>query len=109
MFQSVMHELFGDLLYETVLVYLDDILESTKPVEEHGAHVPEVLERLRTYRLYANKEKCESYRESTRSLGFVLSSSGLSPDHKKIGALVKWKTPLVNKQKVKRFCGLASY
>ncbi|PHJ26048.1 retrotransposon ty3-gypsy subclass [Cystoisospora suis] len=108
-FQSVMHEVLGDLLDKTVVVYLDDILIFSRSADEHEQHLREVLNRLRRYKLYANKGKCEFYRDSVLFLGFVLSGEGLAPDPQKVEALLKWRMPLTDKHEVKRFYGLASY
>lgn len=41
-FQSAVHEVLDGLLDKTVVVCLDDILVSSKSVEEHGKHLREV-------------------------------------------------------------------
>jgi Reverse transcriptase (RNA-dependent DNA polymerase) len=46
-FQSLMNDIFHDLLDKCVIVYLDDILIFSKTPKEHEANVCEVLNRLR--------------------------------------------------------------
>ena len=95
-----MHEVLGDLLDKTAVVYLDDILIFSRSADEHEQHLREVLNRLRRYKLYANKGKCEFYRDSVLFLGFVLSGEGLAPDPQKVEALLKWRFPLTDKHEV---------
>src|SRR6266536_4984467 len=51
-FQTMMNEIFQDLVMEGVVsVYIDDILISTKTIEEHRRITRLVLERLRHHHL----------------------------------------------------------
>lgn len=52
-FQSLMNEVFGDLLDHGVLVYLDDVLVYSRTKEEHLAKLRQVLQRLKDHQLYA--------------------------------------------------------
>ncbi|KAJ1181206.1 hypothetical protein NDU88_006416 [Pleurodeles waltl] len=51
-FQRFMDSIFSDLLQQTVVVYLDDILIYSVHPEEHSKHVRQVLERLRQHHLF---------------------------------------------------------
>jgi len=67
-FQTMMNEIFQDLISEGVVcVYLDDILIFTETMEEHDRVTHLVLERLRQYKLYLRHDKCEFAR---KALGF---------------------------------------
>ena len=59
-----------------VVVFMDDILVFSRTVSEHHDHVREVLNRLRTHKLYASPKKCEFYRESVEYLGHVITPPG---------------------------------
>ena len=52
-FQSLMNDIFRDMLDVCVVVYLDDILVYSKNDEDHEKHVRQVLQRLREHQLYA--------------------------------------------------------
>src|ERR1700759_2417076 len=59
-FQTMMNEIFQDLISERVVaIYMDDILIYTKTKEEHDRVTRLVLERLREHKLYLKAEKCE--------------------------------------------------
>jgi hypothetical protein len=53
MFQTMMNEIFQDLITEgIVLVYLDDILIFTNSLEEHSRITHLVLDCMREHKLY---------------------------------------------------------
>ncbi len=49
-----MDNLFADLLYKGVVIYLDDIMIYSKTLEEHETLVKEIFSRLRQHNLTAN-------------------------------------------------------
>jgi len=51
MFQSMINDIFRDMLDLGVIAYMDDILINTERVEEHVALVRRIMERLRKARL----------------------------------------------------------
>lgn len=73
-FQSLMNEIFRDLIMENqVVVYLDNILIFSKTLPEHCNVVQEVLRRLRLHDLYLKLEKCKFEKEETEFLGLIIS------------------------------------
>jgi hypothetical protein len=59
-FQTMMNEIFQDLITEGVVsVYLDDILIFTNSLEEHRRITRLVLDRMREHKLYLRPEKCK--------------------------------------------------
>ena len=67
--------------------YIDDILIFSATQEEHEIHVRCVLERLREAGLQADLKKCEFYVIETRFLGFIIGTSSVRPDPKKLEAV----------------------
>jgi len=68
-FQTMMNEIFQDLVMEGVVcVYLDDILIYTKTMEEHHHITRLVLERLREHKLFLRHDKCEFERTQSNTL-----------------------------------------
>ena len=53
-----MHNVFSDMLYSSVAVYLDDILVYSESASEHVEHLHVVLEQLRQDKLYTKQKKC---------------------------------------------------
>jgi hypothetical protein len=57
-FQTMMNEIFQDLITEGVVsVYLDDILIFTSSIEEHCHITQLVLDRMHEHKLYASLKK----------------------------------------------------
>jgi len=51
-FQCIMNQVLQPFLWQFILVFLDDILIYSKSIEEHIQHLQQVLETLRTNKLY---------------------------------------------------------
>ena len=65
-----------------------------------------MLERLREAGLQAGLKKCEFHVTETRFLGFIIGTSGVRPDPKKLEAVRLWQRPTTVKevQSFLRFC-----
>ena len=63
-FMRIMNEILKDFNGKFVIVYLDDILISSKIKEEHLEHIDMVLRTLHGEKLVKNFEKCFSYKRS---------------------------------------------
>jgi hypothetical protein len=83
-FQSYINRALSDLLDVCCVVYLDDILIYSQTEEEHTRYVRMVLERLRTFKLYAKLSKCAFHTKSVNFLGFVISPEGVSMEPARI-------------------------
>ncbi len=107
-FQHFMNDIFRDLLDQSVIVYLDDILIYSTNEEEHRKQVRLVLERLRSAQLYAKAEKCEFHRAEIEFLGYIISPSGVNMDSKKVSAITSWPVPK-SVHDIQVFLGLANF
>jgi len=76
-----------------VIVCFDDILIYNKTLEEHAAHIQQVLDVLRKEKLFANMEKCTFCTEEVVFLGFVVSGLGIQVDESKVQTIKDWLTP----------------
>ncbi|CAB3228966.1 unnamed protein product [Arctia plantaginis] len=82
----------------TILGYLDDLLVISEDLESHIADLRAVFERLRMYKLRANREKCVFARDRLKYLGHVISHDGISPDEEKVSAILEMKEPTTLQQ-----------
>ena len=89
-FQSMMEDIFGDLLRVTVLIYLDDILIFSESEEDHVDHVKEVLRRLQANRLLVKLKKCVFSCREVDFLGYVVSDKGVSIALDKVAKILDW-------------------
>jgi hypothetical protein len=97
--QSIMMEILGDLDY--VLVYIDDILiiqRENETEQDHLDKVETVLHRLQTKGFRANLKKSFFMQKQVEYLGWLLTTSGLEPQPKKIEAMKRIQPPKNSKQ-----------
>ena len=83
-FQSMMDQLFRDLIGVYVVIYLDDILIFLNNEADHEEHVREVLHRLQENKLYCKPSKCSFFKSEIPYLGHVISAKGVSMDPVKV-------------------------
>ena len=107
-FQTLMNDIFRDLLDVCVIVYLDDILVYSKSKEEHEQHLQQVLQRLKDNQLYAKLSKCTFFTNSIEYLGHIVNNEGLRPNPQLVQALVDFPRPKTLKE-LQSFLGLANY
>lgn len=77
----------------TVLAYFDDILVISDSYQRHLSDLRAVFDRLRLFKLRANRDKCVFAREKVKYLGHVISQEGISPDEDKVRAVLDMKEP----------------
>ena len=63
-----MHEVCRGL--EFLYVYLDDILVATSSLQEHLHHIEVLSQRLTSFGLVVNKDKCEFGKSTIEFLGY---------------------------------------
>ena len=92
-FMDLMHKVFQPYLDQFVVVFVDDILISSKFEEEHEDHLMVVLQVLRDHHLYAKFGKSEFWFTEVKFLGHVVSASGVSVHPEKVGVVMNWERP----------------
>jgi len=105
--QSVVNDIFRDLLAKFVVVYLDDILIYSKTKQEHENHVHEVLNRLEKHELYVKLSKSEFFVDTVEFLGHILSRHGIRPSDSKMASM-NWPSPKTRKH-IRQFLGLTGF
>ena len=107
-FMRLMNHVLRAYIGKFVVVYFDDILIYSRSIEEHIEHLKQVLNVLRTEKLYANIEKCSFCTNKVVFLGYVVSGQGIEVDESKVEAIKNWPTPM-NVSQVRSFHGLAGF
>jgi hypothetical protein len=108
-FQTMMNEIFQDLITEGVVsIYLDDILIFTNSLEEHRQITHLILDRMREHKLYLRPEKCEFGKTKIEYLGIIISHNKVEMDPVKIARVADWSTPS-NKKEVQSFVGFVNF
>jgi hypothetical protein len=103
-----MNSALSGLTRTRCFLYLDDIIIYARSLVEHDVKLREVLDRLRTYKLKLQPEKCEFLRKELSYLGHQITEAGVRPDSQKVAAIERFPTP-TNPKKPKAFCGMISY
>ena len=78
--QRIMDYIFGDMLGNSIMIYLDDIVVFSKSEEEHVIALKEVFTRLRKYGLRLKASKCCFGQKQVKLLGFIISEKGQAAD-----------------------------
>lgn len=107
-FQRMIDQVLGNLKYNGVLVYLDDILVVGKTFDEFCINLEKVFHRLRIANLTLNPKKCTFGYGEVEILGHLVREEGISPSISKLEAVRKFPKPRSIKE-VRSFIGLASF
>ena len=107
-FQSLMNDIFRDMLDVYVVVYLDDILIYSKNDEDHEKHVRQILQRLREHQLYTRPSKCTFFTDTVEYLGHIIGPDDIKPNPALVKAIIEFPQPRILKE-LQSFLGLANY
>lgn len=107
-FQRLMERIFGDQSFQSLLLYLDDIVIFSSSFPQHVQRLQLVLSRLKEYNLKLKLSKCNFFKEEVQYLGHVISANGVSTDPEKIQTVLQWKQPTTLTH-LRSFLGFASY
>jgi hypothetical protein len=107
-FQTLMNEIFRDLLDVCVIVYLDDILVYSKDPKDHEQHLRQVLDRLKEHQLVVKKSKCTFFTDTIEYLRHIITTDSIRPNLKLVQAIQSFPQPTTLKE-MQSFLGLANY
>lgn len=92
----------------TILAYLDDIIVISNGFDRHLDDLELVFQRLRQFKLVANREKCQFLRQNIKFLGHLITSDGIQTDPSKVSAILDMKPP-INVTQVRTFLQTCSW
>ena len=107
-FQRYINDILFDYLDDFCTAYVDDILIYSRDPLEHEAQVKKVLQRLREAGLQADIKKSEFSVTSTKFLGFIISTTGVTMDPEKVSVVKNWAIPTTVKG-VQSFLGFCNF
>lgn len=107
-FQRLVEDIFRDIMWINVLVYIDDIIIFTETVDQHLEVLKTVLNKLKRHQLQAKRKKCKFFKRKLTFLGHTVSPEGLLPKQENIKTLQEFKDPS-NLKELRSFLGMASY
>lgn len=106
LFQKTLDNLLSGI--ENVVIFIDDILVWGETEEIHDKKLNAVLERLKSFDVLLNSQKCKYKQRKVRFLGYDLSEKGIEPTNEKIAAVQRFRTP-ETKEEVRSFLGLVTF
>ena len=107
-FQVYLNYVLVGLVDIVYVVYLDDLLVFSENSEEHKDVVQQVLERLRTHKLYMNLKKYEFGTDMVEFLGLIVNPTGIIMDPACVEAIWDWATPKTFKE-IQMFLGFTNF
>ena len=82
-FQRLMNKIMKPVLYESALVYLDDIIVFSKTLEDHIKHLETVFKILAEAGLKLKLKKCDFFKTEINYLGHIVTRDGVMPTVRK--------------------------
>merc|ERR1711893_81089 len=107
-FQRLMEKVLDGLVWDYVVVYLDDVIIFSKTIDEHLKHLAAVLERFKKSGLKLKPKKCELCRDQVDYLGHTVTPEGVATKADLIEKVRNWDPPRTVRQ-VRQFLGLCNY
>ena len=107
-FQRCMELIMQGLQWQTLLIYLDDLIVIGRTMDENLNRLSEVLLRLETAGLKLKPSKCQLLQTEVLFLGHVVSACGVQPNPWLIDSVMDWKPP-TNHKEVQQYLGLVNY
>ena len=86
-FQCLMNQIYKDIAYKYVVVYLNDTNMFSRTFDDYIKHLHEVFTRIRKARLKLNIEKCNFWMKQLLFLGHIIEAKRILPDPEKIIAI----------------------
>ena len=88
--------------------FFDNILVLSDNDSDHKKHLEDTKNKLRSYGLKLNPQKCEFQKKELEFLGYVISGEGIRIHPGKIEVIVKMSNP-ENVQELRRFVGMVNF
>ena len=107
-FQRAMHMVLNGLIWERVIVYLDDINVMGATVEETLDHLEVVLQRFQEFGLKLKPRKCALFLSEAKFLGRLATREGVHVTDEHIKSVREWPVPK-SKKELQQFLGFLNY
>ena len=107
-FQRAMHHVLSGLIWDAVVVYLDNISGVGETFEENLENLVEVLGRFRKFGLKLKASKSVLFKRETKFLGRLVNASVIHVTEDHIRSVQEWPVP-TNRKELERFLGFVNY
>ncbi|UYV78277.1 hypothetical protein LAZ67_16000751, partial [Cordylochernes scorpioides] len=107
-FQRIIQHIIGNLLWNGVCNYQDDILIYSSTFKDHIELMKKIFDKLKENNIKLKLKKCSFAKQEIRYLGHIIGHNKINPDPEKTKAINEFPQPKTVKQ-VRQFLGLAGY
>uniref|UniRef100_A0AAV2LHK1 Gypsy retrotransposon integrase-like protein 1 n=1 Tax=Knipowitschia caucasica TaxID=637954 RepID=A0AAV2LHK1_KNICA len=107
-FQRAMELVLRGLQWETLLIYLDDVIVIGNGVDQSLDRLEQVFQRFQSYGLKLKPSKCHLLQEEVLFLGHIVSGNRVGPNPALVKDVQQWNPPN-NLQELQAFLGLCNY
>ena len=107
-FQKNMEIMLYGLLWNSCIVYIDDIIIFSNTFEEHKQRVKEVLDQLKKANIVLKPGKCDICLPEVEYLGHIVGRRQLRPKKDTVQKIMETKMPGTITE-VRSFCNLAGF
>ena len=107
-FARVINDTLYDILGDSCLAYLDDLVLFNTNKEQHLQTIKQVLERLSNAGIKLKINKCKFFANEIKFLGYKIDKNGMSMNQDRIEAINKMPLP-TNKKQLQAFLGVCNY
>jgi FMN-dependent NADH-azoreductase len=97
-YQALINNILKEYLDDFIVAYLDDIFIYSKNEKEHTGHIIKILEILKRTGLKINGEKLTFYQTEVKFLRYILITTGVKINLKKVKAVLDWLTSITVKK-----------
>ena len=107
-FQNIMKEIFNPFS-KFCIVYIDDVLISSKSIDEHWKHLNSFLHIIKFNGLVVSSPKIKLFQTKIRFLGYNIYQPKISPIDRVIKFADKFLDEILYKTQLQRFLGSLNY
>jgi len=103
-----MYEIFKDMVFKDIIIYMDDIINFSDTYNEHGDTLRKVLQRLLDEKFWLKASKCQFFTKCLDILVYILTPDGLHMDPKKRKEVIDFKVPS-NRRELRGILGVVIF
>ncbi|CAH1733045.1 unnamed protein product [Aphis gossypii] len=107
-FQRKLNEAFSELLYKSLVIYIDDLASYGKDFEQALNNLNNALLIMDKLNFSLKTSKCFFFNNKIELLGHIITREGIKPMDKNTKAITEFKQPTTQKE-VRSFIGMCSY
>jgi hypothetical protein len=107
-YQRIMTYVLSNMLWQNVLVYLDDLIILGRSFQDHLTALEEVFQRFRANNLKFKPKKCDLFQAEVDFLGRRVGRNGISIPDAKVQCILEWPIP-TTKTQLESFLGFVNY